>query len=302
MKTTIISKRGVAPTWRVGRAGDDGRPGFGDGEVTAVASAFDAAAPSFNRHRVLPDGVAEAIRTAAIAAAGGVPRPRLLDIGAGAGRIGHPFMAAGDDYVGVDLSFGMLRAFLHRASCSGAAPWPAPPRLVRADGRYLPFADTTFDAVLMIQIFGGMSGFRLLVSEARRVLRLPGAVILGRTLAPEHGVDARLKQRLASILAEIEIEPGRNFHDEVEQALHTAARSAETVVAASWSADRTAREFLERHRTGAGFSTLPELVKEEALRRLAVWAAATFGSLDAVFSEQYAFALRVFKFGPAAPQ
>ena len=196
----------------------------------------------------------------------------------------------------------MLRAFLHRASCSGAAPWPAPPRLVRADGRYLPFADTTFDAVLMIQIFGGMSGFRLLVSEARRVLRLPGAVILGRTLAPEHGVDARLKQRLASILSEIGIEPGRNFHDGVELALNSAASSAETVLAASWRADRTAREFLERHRIGAHFSALPETVKEEALRQLAVWAAATFGSLDAVFSEQYAFALRVFKFGPAAPQ
>ena len=301
MKTTIISKRGVAPTWRVGRAGDDGRPGFGDGEVTAVASAFDAAAPSFNRHRVLPDGVAEAIRTAAIAAAGGVPRPRLLDIGAGAGRSGDPFMAAGDDYVGVDLSFGMLRAFLHRASCSGAATWPAPPRLVRADGRYLPFPDTTFDAVLMIQIFGGLSDFRLLVSEARRVLRQSGAVVLGRTLAAEHGVDARLKQRLALILSEIGIGPGRNFHDDVELALNSAASSAETVVAASWRANRTARQFLERHRTGARFAALPEPVKEAALRQLAVWAVATFGSLDAVFSEQYAFALQMFKFDPAAP-
>ena len=283
------------------RAGDDGRPGLGDGEATAVASAYDAAAPSFDGHRALPEGVAEAIRTAAIAAADGASRPQLLDIGAGAGRIGHPFVAAGDDYVGVDLSFGMLRAFLHRASCRGAAARPAPPRLVLADGRYLPFPDTTFDAVLMIQIFGGLSDFRLLVSEARRVLRQSGAVVLGRTLAAEHGVDARLKQRLALILSEIGIGPGRNFHDDVELALNSAASSAETVVAASWRANRTARQFLERHRTGARFAVLPEPVKEAALRQLAVWAVATFGSLDAVFSEQYAFALRVFKFGPEAP-
>jgi ubiquinone/menaquinone biosynthesis C-methylase UbiE len=301
LKTTIISKRGAAPTRRVGRAGDDGRPGFGDSEATSVASAFDAAAPSFNRHRALPDGVAEAIRTAAIAAAGGVSRPRFLDIGAGAGRIGHPFVAAGDNYVGVDLSFGMLRAFLHRATCSGAAPGPAPPRLVRADGRYLPFPDAIFDVVMMVQIFGGMSGFRLLVAEARRVLRPSGAVVLGRTLAAEHGVDARLKQPLALILSEIGIHPGHNFHDEVEQALNSAARSVESVLAASWQADRTAREFLERHRTGARFSALPEPVKEEALRQLAVWAVARFGSLDVVYSEPYAFALQVFKFGPGAP-
>jgi ubiquinone/menaquinone biosynthesis C-methylase UbiE len=262
-------------------------------------SAYEAAAPSFDRHRALPDGVAEAIRASVMSAAGGVPRPRLLDIGAGAGRIGHAFVAAGDNYVGVDLSSGMLWAFLHRATC-GASPGPASPRLVRADGRYLPFPDATFDVVMMIQIFGGTSGFRLLVGEARRVLRPSGAVVLGRTLAAEHCVDARLKQHLALILSEMGIDPGHNFHDEVEQALNSAARSAESLLAVSWRAERTAREFLERHRTGARFSALPEPVKEEALRQLAVSAVATFGSLDAVYSEPYAFALRVFRFGPGA--
>ena len=42
-------------------------------------------------------------------------RARLLDLGAGTGRIGRPFVAAGDDYVGVDLSLGMLREFARRA-------------------------------------------------------------------------------------------------------------------------------------------------------------------------------------------
>jgi ubiquinone/menaquinone biosynthesis C-methylase UbiE len=303
LKTTIISKRGVAPTRRVRRAGDDGRPGFGVGvgETTAVVSAFDAAAPNFNRHRALSNGVAEAIRSAVIAVAGGMRRSRLLDIGAGAGRIGHTFVTAGDNYVGVDLSFGMLRAFLHRATWGGASPGPPPPRLVRADGRYLPFRDATFDVVMMIQIFGGMRDFRLLVSEARRVLRPSGAMILGRMLAAQHSIDARLRQRLALILSEIGIDPGHNFHDEVEQALNSAACSAESVVAASWRADRTAREFLERHRTGARFSALSGPVQKQALRQLAVWAVVTFGSLDAVFSQPYAFQLQVFKFGPGVP-
>jgi predicted TPR repeat methyltransferase len=72
------------------------------------ASAYDTAAPAFDRHRALPDGVPQAIR-AAVVAATGAPSPRLLDLGAGAGRIGRPFVAAGDDYVGIDLSLGMLR-------------------------------------------------------------------------------------------------------------------------------------------------------------------------------------------------
>ena len=236
-----------------------------------------------------------------MAVAGGVPSPRLLDIGAGPGRIGHKFVIAGDNYVGVDLSFGMLRAFVHRASRGGASPGPAPPRLAQADGRCLPFPDATFDVIMMIQIFGGIRDYQLFVGEARRVLRRSGAVVLGRTLAAEPGGDARLRQRLALILSENGIDPGHNFHDEVGHALNSAADTAESVLAASWRADRTAREFLERHRTGARFSALPQVVKEEALRQLAVWAVATFGSLDAVYSEPYAFALQVFKFGPVAP-
>ena len=60
-------------------------------------------------------------------------RGRACSISAPApGGIGWPFVAAGDDYVGVDLSLGMLRAFVAR--CERA------PRLVQADGHRLPFA------------------------------------------------------------------------------------------------------------------------------------------------------------------
>jgi ubiquinone/menaquinone biosynthesis C-methylase UbiE len=263
-------------------------------------SAFDAAAPSFDRDRALPDGVAEAIRAAVLEAAGGLPRPRLLDIGAGTGRIGWPFVAAGDDYVGVDLSFGMLRSFLERAAWEGDSPDLPPPRLAQADGRRLPFPDAAFDAVMMIQVFGGMPDWRRLVTEARRVLRPSGALVIGRTLAPEDGVDARMKQRLASILSDIAIDPGGNVRGEVEEALEGGARSAKSIMVASWRADRTAGRFLVRHRTGARFSALPEPTKEEALRRLGKWAVATFGSLDRIHSEQHEFELRAFKFDQGA--
>ena len=83
-------------------------------------SVYDAAAPTFERHRALPDGVPEAIRAAVLEAVDASP-PRLLDLGAGTGRIGIPFIAARDDYVGVDLSFGMLSEFKRRAADSVAS-------------------------------------------------------------------------------------------------------------------------------------------------------------------------------------
>ena len=83
-------------------------------------SAYDAIAPRFERDRALPDGVAEAVRAAVLGAAAAA-RPRILDLGAGSGRIGAPFVAAGDDYVGADLSLGMLQAFAAR--CGGLRGW-----------------------------------------------------------------------------------------------------------------------------------------------------------------------------------
>jgi ubiquinone/menaquinone biosynthesis C-methylase UbiE len=257
----------------------------------ARPSPFDAGAPRFDRHRSLPEGIPQAIR-AAVLAATGVPSPRLLDLGAGTGRIGRAFVAASDDYVGIDLSLGMLREFAGRVA--------QPPPLAQADGERLPFADAAFDAVLMVQVFGGMRGWRHVLAEARRVLQPHGAVLIGRVVAPADGLDARLKRRLVELLAErrIAIER-RNVREDVEHSLaDVATRRAVTV--ATWSAERTPRRYLDRQRTGARFATLPGAAAEEALAALAGWATATFGGLDAAVHEPHAFELQIFTFAARA--
>jgi ubiquinone/menaquinone biosynthesis C-methylase UbiE len=257
-----------------------------------VSGAFDAVAPTFDRDRALPAGAPQAIRDAVLAAVA-APHPRLLDLGAGTGRIGWPFVQAGDDYVGVDLSFGMLRAFQERIGReNGRAP-----RLVQSDGQLLPFADAVFDAVLLVQVFGGLRGWRRLLAEARRVLRPHGTMIVGRTIAPEDGIDAQMKDHLVALLGDMNVASDRmNAREGVEQWLESSAHSAVRVIAAAWEAERAPRGFLDRHRTGARFSALPDEVKTEALARLADWAAASFGSLDAVSHERHAFELRFFRF------
>ena len=252
-------------------------------------STYDAVAQTFDRHRALPDGAVQAIRNAVLAAVA-APRPRLLDLGAGTGRIGWPFVAAGDDYVGVDVSFGMLRAFRKRIGRPNGLA------LVQSDGQLLPFADAAFDGVLLVQVFGGLRGWRRLMAEARRVLTPAGTLIVGRTLAPEDGVDARMKHHLALLLDEMRVAPGVNARDEVQRWLDATATAATCVIAATWDAERTPRGFLERHRTGARFSTLPDPIRADALGKLATWATGTFGSLDAAHCEPHRFELRTFKF------
>src|ERR1700730_12599109 len=232
-------------------------------------SLYDAVAPNFDRHRAIPDAAVEAIRAAMLAAISPVSRPRFLDIGAGTGRIGLPFVAAGNDYVGVDSSLEMLYQFAERSR----RHIDPPPSLVQSDGQFLPFRDATFDAVMLIQIFGGLRGWRQVLAEGRRVLRPAGAVFVGRSVAPATGLDAQMKQHLAFILSEIDVRP------DVANAR-----------------EGRPREFLERHRTGPSFSVLPAPVKDEALSELSAWAAAKFGSLDAVRPERHVFELRVFRF------
>jgi ubiquinone/menaquinone biosynthesis C-methylase UbiE len=254
-------------------------------------SAYDAAAPAFERHRALPESVPSAVRAAVLAAVA-APAPRLLDLGAGTGRIGRPFVAAGDEYVGIDLSLGMLREFARDAARRSIA---------QADGEHLPFADATFDAVLMVQVFGGMRGWRRVVAEARRVLRPHGALMIGRVVTPADGLDARLKRRLVEILAEQRVATERrNVREDVEHSLSSLADRRTTTVA-TWSAERTPRRYIERQRTGARFASLPHAAGEAALATLAAWATSTFGGLDAVAYETHAFELQTFTFvGDAA--
>jgi ubiquinone/menaquinone biosynthesis C-methylase UbiE len=257
-----------------------------------VVSRYDAAAPTYDTYRALSSGVVDAIRATILNVARATPRPRLLDLGAGSGRIGHAFVAAGDDYVGVDLSLGMLRQFARRADSDGRAP-----RLVQADGNRLPFGDAAFDIVLLVQVFGGMDEWRPLVAEARRVLRPAGALVLGRTAMPADGIDSRMKAQLEAILADMGVAPERkNAREHVRRWLERSSRGGTPVAAAEWDAERTPQGFMERHRTGAQFSQLPGAIKDEALSRLSAWAITEFGSLDTRAMERHAFEVRVFTF------
>src|SRR5215510_3544355 len=95
-----------------------------------VNSTFDATATRFEQYRALPVGVPQAIRQST----GAPPSARVLDLGAGSGRIGRAFVEAGDSYVGADFSLPMLREFRARRTAG----------LLQADGGCLPFPDGCF--------------------------------------------------------------------------------------------------------------------------------------------------------------
>jgi ubiquinone/menaquinone biosynthesis C-methylase UbiE len=254
-----------------------------------MTSAFDNTAASFERCRPLPSGAPEAIRSAIWTAARISNAARVLDLGAGTGRFGRTFVAAGDFYVGVDNSLAMLREFL--ANSTGGS-------LVQADGCQLPFRDCAFDVVLLMQVLSGVGDWRAILGEARRVLRSGGSVAVGHTVHAETGIDAQLKRRLNLILEELRVvwhRPQESRRQAQAWLESSAVRHVHTQ-AVSWNVTTTAREFLLRHPTGARFSALPVAVQELALNKLRAWAEKTFGSVDAGFQEERSFELDVFEF------
>jgi ubiquinone/menaquinone biosynthesis C-methylase UbiE len=255
--------------------------------------AFDAIADRYEDFRRLPEGVPAAVREAVQKALGNVPI-QWLDVGAGTGRIGEAFVRAGDRYVASDPSRLMLDQFTAKLTAPGARPFS----FVQADGRFLPFDDGCFDAVLLVSVLSSVPGWRRLLDESRRVLRPGGSLVLGQTVRPPDGVDAKMKAQLAEILGALGVEPraAGAARDEARDRLARDSTRRARVSAAQWISARSPSEFLARHRTGARFAALPQHIQDEALGRLRDWAADQFDTLDAIAEELHSFEIDVFAF------
>jgi SAM-dependent methyltransferase len=130
--------------------------------VRDLASSFDEVAAAYERGRPRyePHVVAEIAR-----AAGG---PRLLDVGAGTGRIAGPLLAAGFDVVAVEPLDGM-RAILARSI--------GPERALAGRAENLPLDDAAVDGAVCCDAWHWFDGPRA-ADELARVMRPGGGVVV----------------------------------------------------------------------------------------------------------------------------
>ncbi|HEY2362951.1 MAG TPA: class I SAM-dependent methyltransferase [Candidatus Angelobacter sp.] len=256
-------------------------------------SVYDATAATFERYRSLPNAVVESIRSAIWAEAHLPDQARVLDLGAGTGRIGKAFLAAGDFYVGVDSSLGMLQEFSAKPEFRESKI----SLLAQAEGSQLPFKNAVFDLVLLMQVLNS-ANWRPIPDECLRVLRPGGIVAVGHTKSPESGVDAQLKHQLAAILETMHVpwHQPREWRRQALAWLEVASVRHWHREAARWKVTTSAEEFLSRHQTGAKFAALPPAVQQESLARLRAWAEINFDSAHAGFEEHHSFDLGIFEF------
>ena len=137
---------------------------------------FDRATSFYDATRGLPPGVAEQVRDQIALSTGAGRNTRFLEIGVGTGRIALPFVQIGADYTGADLSLPMVEVL--RKKIAAIPEGAGRLKLALADAMALPFADASFDVVIMIHVLHLVSDWRQTLRECRRVLRDGGWLVL----------------------------------------------------------------------------------------------------------------------------
>lgn len=97
----------------------------------------------------------------------GTRRPRILEIGCGAGGMLGPLSRYGD-VIGLDIAHDYLRRCRDRGF----------PRMITASAYELPFPDETFDLVALFDVIEHIPDDRRVLEEVRRVMKPDACVFL----------------------------------------------------------------------------------------------------------------------------
>jgi SAM-dependent methyltransferase len=107
-------------------------------------------------------------------------------LGVGTGRIALPFIRAGYDYTGVDISQAMMDQLLAKLE-NDAQRASYRFQLRQGDITELPFEDSAFDVIIMVHVLHLVADWQAVLREARRVLRPGGWLLLGQDGDPNEG-------------------------------------------------------------------------------------------------------------------
>jgi ubiquinone/menaquinone biosynthesis C-methylase UbiE len=276
---------------------------------------FDRAASFYDATRGLPPGVAEQVRDQIALCTGAGRNTRFLEIGVGTGRIALPFVQIGADYTGADLSLPMMEVL--RKKISAIPEGAGRLKLAIADAVALPFADATFDVIIMIHLLHLVSDWRQTLRECWRVLRDSGWLVLSsnerveqkqREVTASRMPDGPLlvRQKWNEIINELDQDRSRQpgqwlANEEVCDALAQMGATVRHVTLTEYQhRPTTAREMASLHRDRIFSSDWhhSDDVHAVASRRLERWLEQEHPAPDAPYQAQVRFSVLLAHWPP----
>lgn len=255
-----------------------------------TSRSFDQAAEFYDKTRPLFDVTVDVGSRSLLEEAG--EGARILEVGAGTGRISIPLLERGADLIGCDLSTKMLSRQREK--------YPAA-RLLQSDAAFLPFPSGHFDAVLVVHVMHLIGPWREALHEFKRVVR-KGGMFLNVSTYEAVGTSLRGEMRAhwrkwLSAQGMSTDHPGAH-NEEVRAELESLGAQWKEVEAIRFPHSYTLREELDRY-TNRIFSDtwpVPEATYQASLEELRLWTEHALGDLDSAHEETSRFVFDVASF------
>ena len=252
---------------------------------------FDRAASFYDQTRPLFDSIATRGIQAILDITG--PGARVLEVGAGTGRISIPLLEQGLDLIGCDLSSKMLRRLQEK--------YPSAPN-VQSDACALPFPDAHFMFVLTVHVLHLIPSWREVLREIQRVLA-PGGAYLNVTTWGSTGDSTRERLRLhwRDWLGAQGVNagnPGIQSREQVVTELQSLGAQLTEVEVLRYPLVFTLGEELERFasRTYSDSWEIPDPLFEASMEELRTWAGNEYDDLKEQRQDEVRFSIDIARF------
>ena len=240
-----------------------------------TSRSFDLAVDVYDQTRPLFEATVDLGIQALLDAAG--LGARILEVGAGTGRISIPLLERGADLIGCDLSAKMLARQREK--------YPAA-HLAQSDAVFLPFPSGYFDVVLTVHVMHLIGPWRAALREFKRVLRGGGVLLNVRTYETVGAsIRGEMRDTWRSWLETQGVDtrhPGAQSGEELQAELQSLGARLKEVEVVRFPTSYTVRSELDRYarRIFSDTWAVPEPVYQASLAELSAWVAHEYGDLD----------------------
>lgn len=249
-----------------------------------ASRSFDRAAEIYDQTRPLFEASVDAGMRSLLEAAG--EGARILEVGAGTGRISIPLLERGADLIGCDLSAKMLSRQREK--------YPAA-RLVQSDAASLPFPSGHFDALITVHVMHLIGPWKEALREFKRVLQTGGIFLSVSTYEPVgNSIRREMRNHWREWVTAQGVEtrhPGAQSDEELRAELGSLGARIEEVDVVRFPHLSTLRTELDRYEARVFSNTwsIPETIYQASLADLRDWVLHKYGDLDQEHEETCRF-------------